>query len=156
MVRATKRKSPAIKVRGRKCTYKNNVKPFLDQIRKWARMGYPNKRIADALAIGHPTFTRYIKDNEELADAIALKELADMEVEASLYQRAMGYESTEVTYEESTQGVRTKTVTKQVEPNVTAQIYWLKNRKPDQWRDKTEVESTGDVILKFDKDDEKV
>lgn len=36
--------------------------------------------------------------------------------------------------------VVTKEVTKEVAPDVTAQIYWLKNRKPHQWRDRPEVE----------------
>jgi len=119
-------------------------------------MGYPDKVIIGALGISAPVFQEWKKKHKEFADALALKEIADIEVEACLFKRATGYTTTEVHYEEGTQGVKTKTITKQIEPNVTAQIYWLKNRKPDQWRDKTEVEQTGDVVLKFDKDDEKV
>ncbi|HLS07388.1 MAG TPA: hypothetical protein VK079_05485, partial [Bacillota bacterium] len=34
-------------------------------------------------------------------------------------------------------------VTKEVQPDTTAQIFWLKNRKPAEWRDKQEIEHTG-------------
>ena len=51
----------------------------------------------------------------------------------------------------------TKKVTKQVAPDTTAQIFWLKNRKPDKWRDKPAYEDTSeldklDAILKGLKD----
>ena len=55
------------------------------------------------------------------------------EVENALFRRAIGYEYDEVTYE---CGVETKRVRKHVVGDVTAQIYWLKNRRPDLWRDR--------------------
>ena len=156
MPKKTTKKAPAIRPTRRHTRYETHVKPILDRVEGWARMGYPDKVIIGALGISAPVFQEWKKKHKEFADALALKEIADIEVEACLFKRATGYTTTEVHYEEGTQGVKTKTITKQIEPNVTAQIYWLKNRKPDQWRDKTEVEQTGDVVLKFDKDDEKV
>lgn len=41
--------------------------------------------------------------------------------------------------------VVTKEVTKEVQPDVTAQIFWLKNRKPEEWRDKREVGLSGKI-----------
>lgn len=35
--------------------------------------------------------------------------------------------------------------TKEVVPDTTAQIFWLKNRKPEQWRDKKDVDIKGDI-----------
>ena len=86
----------------------------------------------------------------------ALKEsadIADRHVENALYKRALGY-----TYDEVTQELRlnketgeerfveTRRVTKQVLPDVTAQIYWLKNRKPKDWRDKREDDTVDKTI----------
>lgn len=56
-----------------------------------------------------------------------------------MLKRALGYEYTETTREyipELDEMKTTKKVTKQVAPDTTAQIFWLKNRKPDKWRDK--------------------
>lgn len=46
-------------------------------------------------------------------------------------------------------GVETKRVTKEVAPDVTAQIFWLKNRKPEAWRDKQNLEVSGAVNNPF-------
>ena len=66
-----------------------------------------------------------------------------VEVENMLYKRAMGYEYNEVK-EEYEMGVLTKrTITKKtVVPDTSAQIFWLKNRKPTEWRDRREVDNT--------------
>jgi transposase-like protein len=45
----------------------------------------------------------------------------------------------------NTKQVLEKKVTKQVAPDTTAQIFWLKNRKPNEWRDKKETELSGGV-----------
>lgn len=41
--------------------------------------------------------------------------------------------------------VVTKEVTKEVLPDTTAQIFWLKNRRPDRWRDKQDIEHSGQI-----------
>ena len=68
-------------------------------------------------------------------------------VENALFKRSQGYDYDEVTKEEcdSEKGsyTKTKTVTKHVNPDVTAQIFWLKNRKPEEWRDIKAQEITG-------------
>ena len=66
----------------------------------------------------------------------------DRQVENALLKRALGYEYDEITTE---YGKEIKRVTKQVVPDVTAQIFWLKNRKPDQWRDKQQIEHSGEI-----------
>ena len=85
------------------------------------------------------------------------KEVVDIQVENALLKRALGYEFTEVTKErvldyDETTGVPngshlevTKKVTKEVQPDVTAQIFWLKNRKPDMWRDRKDIGLSGQV-----------
>ena len=49
-----------------------------------------------------------------------------------------------------TKEILEKKVVKQVHPDVTAQIFWLKNRKPGQWRDKQEIEHSGGLENKLD------
>ncbi|MEG0471287.1 MAG: hypothetical protein RR588_03035 [Solibacillus sp.] len=80
------------------------------------------------------------------------KEVIDRQVENALLKRALGYRYDEVTKElvEDLEngGMKldiTKVVTKEVQPDTTAQIFWLKNRKPEQWRDKQLVEHSGEV-----------
>ena len=75
------------------------------------------------------------------------QEVIDIEVENALLKRALGYEYDEVTREmtyapdgEPTGLAVTKVVTKRERPDVTAQIFWLKNRRPDLWRDVKNVD----------------
>ncbi|QAT40847.1 HNH endonuclease [Clostridium sp. JN-9] len=48
---------------------------------------------------------------------------------------------------ESTSLITTKIIKKEVPPDVTAQIFWLKNRKPGQWRDKQDIEHSGNMTV---------
>ena len=53
----------------------------------------------------------------------------------------MGYKYKETSTEETDLGTKTKEVIKEVVPDTTAQIFWLKNRRPDKWRDKAKDEN---------------
>ncbi|MGQ7112292.1 hypothetical protein ACUOFC_32080 [Escherichia sp. TWPC-MK] len=69
------------------------------------------------------------------------KEVSDREVENALFKRATGYTYEEVIVEREEkdgafQSVETKRVKRQVPPDSTAIIFWLKNRKPQAWRDR--------------------
>lgn len=80
----------------------------------------------------------YSKINEALKRG---KEVIDIEVENALYKRAIGYTYEEVKEEEMPDGrIRRTVTTKEVAGDTTAQIFWLKNRKPAEWRDKQNVE----------------
>jgi len=58
-------------------------------------------------------------------------------------KRALGYEYEETKVMVDADGKkRVERIKKQVQPDVTAQIFWLKNRRPDRWRDKQELETT--------------
>ena len=90
------------------------------------------------------TFSGYKKEHEELLQTLTVnKEVADARVESALYKRAIGYEYTETSREQGPDGVKTKTTVKQVAPDVTAQIYWLNNRRPDRWRNKQDISIEG-------------
>jgi len=153
-----------------------DIKDKLILIEGWARDGLTDEQIAANLGIGKTAFYKYKKEHTNFANALKKgKEVIDFEVENSLLKRALGYEYTEVTKErimkkdEKGQPVTdihgfpcyemvvTKTVKKEVVPDTTAQIFWLKNRRPDKWRDKQEVQHSGgiasEINIKIDGED---
>lgn len=135
------------------------------KIEGWARDGLTDEQISRNIGIGTTTLYRWKDEFEEIRESLKRgKEVVDRQVENALLKRALGYEYTETTREAvqdpNSGEVKmqvTKKVTKQVAPDTTAQIFWLKNRKPDKWRDKPAYEDTSeldklDTILKGLKD----
>lgn len=123
--------------------YFTHVEPKLFLVECWARDGLIDEQIAKNLGIAYSTFKVY--KNKHSAFSAALKkgkEVVDFEVENALKKRALGYKYNEITQEpvEVGEGITvlqtTKIVTKYAPPDTTAQIFWLKNRKPDKWRDR--------------------
>ena len=129
-----------------KSKYFTHVEPKLKLVECWARDGLTDEQISKNLDINIATFYRYKKDYCEFCEALKKgKEIVDYEVENALLKRALGYEYDEITYE---CGEEVKRVRKQVAPDTTAQIFWLKNRKPAQWREKQVVETNSTVEVK--------
>lgn len=110
----------------------------------WARDGLTDEQIAENIGISRSTLNNWKDKYPDISDTLKKgKDVVDRQVENALLKRALGYEYTEVTREyipEVGEVTVTKEVTKQVVPDTTAQIFWLKNRKPDKWRDKQEYE----------------
>lgn len=135
--------------------YYSHVEPKLLLIEAWARDGTIEEDIAKKLGVAYSTFKVYKDKHSALSAALKKgKEVADVLVENALFKRAIGYQYDEVTQESGqvvdpetgklvTVMVETKRMTKEVQPDTTAQIFWLKNRKPVEWRDKQEVEHSG-------------
>lgn len=125
----------------------------------WARDGLTDEQIAKNIGISRSTLNVWKDRYSDISDALKKgKDIIDRQVENALLKRALGYEYEEVK-EKFEDGVITeRTVTKkEVVPDTTAQIFWLKNRKPDKWRDKPAYEDTSeldklDAILKGLKD----
>jgi len=114
----------------------------LELIEGWARDGLTDKDIAYNIGIAESTFNRWKKRSPSILKVLKnSKEVADRRVENALFKSALGYQYTEVTKERDESGcmIVTKEVVKDVKPNVTAQIYWLKNRIPKVWRDHPEL-----------------
>lgn len=129
------------------------------KIEGWARDGLTDEQIAKNIGISRSTLNVWKDRYSDISDALKKgKDVIDRQVENALLKRALGYEYEEVK-EKFEDGVITeRTVTKkEVVPDTTAQIFWLKNRKPDKWRDKPAYEDTSeldklDAILKGLKD----
>jgi hypothetical protein len=142
---------------GRPDKYNDEVKPKLDLIIGWARDGLTDELIAKNLGIGLSTLYKYKTLHIELVEALKKgKEVSDYEVESSLFKSANGFTYDEVTKESRLVNtidgkpiydlVITKIVTKQVQPNPTSMIFWLKNRKAEQWRDRQEFDIGNNLI----------
>lgn len=119
------------------------------KIEGWARDGCTDKEIAANIGINPDTLYTWKKKFPILAESLKKgKDVVDRQVEKSLLQRALGYSYEEIS-EKYEDGVMTerKVTKKHVVPDTTAQIFWLKNRKPEQWRDKPQSESAIDKAL---------
>lgn len=127
------------------------------QLEAWARNGLTDEQIAANIGIRRETLYAWKKDFPNISNALKRgKEIVDIQVENALLKRALGYTYKETTREaqfnpqtEKYEMVVTKEVTKEVVPDTTAQIFWLKNRKPEEWRDKKDVEHSGSVNNPF-------
>lgn len=119
------------------------------KIEGWARDGCTDKEIAANIGINPDTLYTWKKKFPILAESLKKgKDVVDRQVEKSLLQRALGYSYEEIS-EKYEDGIMTerKVTKKHVVPDTTAQIFWLKNRKPEQWRDKPQSESASDKAL---------
>mgnify|MGYP000749226570 FL=1 len=145
-----------------KSKYETDVKPRLVEIEAWKRDGLTDEQICKNLGISVDTFYRYKAKYSEFSEAIKKgKEVADIEVENALFKRAIGYTYKEVTKEvkdiDGKKSTFIKEVTKVVPGDVAAQIFWLKNRKSNNWKDKRENENDDTKLIEvLDKLEEKL
>lgn len=123
------------------------------KIEAWARDGLTDEQIAYNMGINVATLYRYKQSYCEICNALKKgKEVVDTMVENALLKRALGYKYTETTKQlvenpktGKTELKVTKEIEKEMPPDVTAIIYWLKNRKPDIWKDKQNIEISGEL-----------
>ncbi len=119
--------------------------------RSLSRMGLTFDEVAREFGIGRTTLRTWVQTYPDLEESLREgKGAADARVEDSLFRRAVGYE-----YEESkiiaeknpalgkVTPKRVEKTTRHIPPDVTAQIFWLKNRRPDLWRDVSRMEHAG-------------
>lgn len=119
---------------------------FTNEIQKQMKVlyleGFTDKKVAKALLIdeatinnwkiAHPKFFESLKD---------WKAVADREIEKSLYKRAKGFykiKEPKVGFYEGCAII--EEVEKEILPDPTSMIFWLKNRQPDKWREKSQLE----------------
>lgn len=101
-------------------------------------MGLTLGELASEIGVAKRTLHKWKKEHLEFAEALRHgKASADGRVADSLYRRALGFEAEETHVEADERGAprRIRKVKKTVPPDVTACIFWLKNRRPDLWRD---------------------
>lgn len=124
----------------------------------WARDGLSEEQIAHNAGVSRNTLITWKNRFPEILEALrAGREVVDYEVENALVKRALGYKYTERTYErvwnEKVQKyirVNTKSVTKEVAPDVGAICFWLKNRRPKSWKDRPDLQMDSETLAKVD------
>jgi hypothetical protein len=110
----------------------------------WASVGLTEIQIAEKLGISKSTLTNWKRDNPEfLASLKKGKELPDDLVEASLFARATGYnfKAVKIFMPANAHAPVYAPYVEHCPPDTTAQIFWLKNRRPAAWRDKQEIDA---------------
>lgn len=135
----------------------------LTLLEAWARDGLTDEQIAHNMGISVASLYNYKNQHLEILEALKKnKEIVDIEVENALHKKALGYnvpvrkafKVKEVIYNDN--GKKIKETERleyadeeiHVPADTTAQIFWLKNRKKEQWRDKVEYETNNDDLNK--------
>ena len=143
---------------GRKGKYHDWItEEGLLKIEGWARDGLTDEQISHNIGIHPSTLYEWQNKHPEIREALKRgKEVIDRQVENALLKRALGYEYEEVKQiiekdEKGKDRKRIEKTIKHVVPDTTAQIFWLKNRKPHEWRDRREIETNEEELSKLDK-----
>lgn len=126
------------------------------KIEGWARDGLTDEQIASNIGISRSTLNEWKKKYPDISDTLKKgKEIVDRQVENALLKRALGFRYMEEDVKKNVEKDETGAVVKEevtetrkireVPGDVTAQIFWLKNRLPEKWRDKRDVTVEGEV-----------
>lgn len=117
---------------------------YVEQARKLAQLGATDKEIADFFEVHEATLNRWKAEYPELCESLKSgKAHADDRVERSLYHRAIGYKHDAVKIFQNNGIPLEVPYIEHFPPDTTAAIFWLKNRRPAEWRDKRETELSG-------------
>ncbi len=101
------------------------------QLEAWARNGLTDEQIAENIGISRSTLNDWKNKYSDISDTLKNNKLIiDTQVENALFKKAIGFVGPDQKY---------------YPPDATAQIFWLKNRKPEDWRDKKDVSVEGDI-----------
>ncbi len=122
-------------------------------------LGAKDEEIAKAIDVSVKTLNEFKKLYVEFNTALKEgKQMADAEVSASLYQRAVGYSHDDVDIKVVNGRIVKTKIRKHYPPDTTAAIFWLKNRQKHNWRDKQEHGFTDldgkDILLGYGKEDD--
>ena len=122
-----------------------NVFPRLAEIREWCLEGKTNEQMCELLGISPDSWYTYMKEHKELNSLVsAAKSVTDNRVENAVLKSALGFEYEEIKtiIEEDRNGkkrTRIEKTKRYMPPNASAQAFWLKNRKKDEWGDRKEI-----------------
>lgn len=128
---------------GRPSLYKPE---YADQARKLALLGLTDKQVADFFGVNPDTIYEWDRKHPEFAEIRARgKVAADGEMVASLWKRGIGFSHEDV-HVTSYEGEVTLTpVMKHYPPDFQSISLWLRNRQPDLWKEKVEVNHSGRI-----------
>ena len=123
---------------GRPTDYKPE---YAEQAAKLCELGATDQELAEFFKVETRTIYRWKHSHEEFCQAVMCgKEAADERVIRALYNRAVGYTfESEKVFQHQGEIIRAPTL-EHVAPDPSAAMNWLKNRQPDKWRDKQEIQ----------------
>lgn len=128
---------------GRPSKYKPE---YIEQAKNYASLGATDEQMAQFFGVALSTLYLWKVQHPEFSDALKLsKDEYDERIEISLAERALGYSHPEDKIFFKDDKVKIVPTTKHYPPDVTACIFWLKNRKSDEWRDVKEQHNTHEV-----------
>jgi len=128
---------------------------YADQALKLCRLGATDKDMADFFGVSEQTINAWKKAHPLFLESLkGGKEMADAEVADKLFKRATGYshDAVKIFANATTGAEQIVPYVEHYPPDTTACIFWLKNRRPDLWRDKHDLEHSGSLtveILRF-------
>ena len=130
---------------------------YAEQAYKLAQEGFTDKKIAGFFKVREKTINNWKKIHPEFLQSLKRgKDEFDSDViEKSLAKRAAGYSHPDVHISNYQGNITITDITKHYPPDPTSMIFWLKNRRPDRWRDKQSIEvgvSLEDVLAALPKD----
>ena len=118
------------------------------KIEGWARDGLTDKQIAEQkIGVNESTLHRWKKTHPQLMQVLKKgKEVVDREVENKLYRNAIGYEYEETKtiidiLPDGSKKQRVEKMKKYAQPDTTAQIFWLRNRKGKAWSNRDLIDA---------------
>lgn len=130
----------------------------IELIKSWSRNTFSKSEIADRMGVNLNTLLKWQKQYVEINDAINVtRELVDFQVENAVLKAALGYKTKEIKVTIGKKVVNgemvemlKETTVKEVPPNIKAAMFWLNNRKFDDWK------LNRDKVVEVDPDDSQV
>lgn len=129
--------------RGRPTKFNESLKSKITQL---IEQGKTERQIAHIIGISPTTLKNWKGSHPDFLTAVReSRAIADELVEASLYHKAIGYRHEAVKIMQHEGQIITKNYIEHYPPDTGAAQFWLKNRQPDKWRDKSEIEHSGGI-----------
>ena len=122
----------------------SKYKPEFDgQAVKLCKLGATDRELAEFFGVSESTLNLWKSDYPTFSESLKRgKDESDARVEQSLYRRALGYSHDAVKILMTKDGdVYREEYVEHYPPDTVACIFWLKNRQPEQWRDKFDVDT---------------
>ena len=132
---------------------------YCEQARKLCLLGYTDKELADFFEVAESTVNLWKIEHPQFSESIKKgKDLADAEVALKLYERATGYEHQDVDIKMYEGGIIKTQIIKHYPPDTGAAIFWLKNRRKLNFKDKNEsdINITGITVIRPKSPKEKI
>ncbi len=117
---------------------------YVEQAKKLCKLGATDVDVADFFSVSVRTIYRWQAEFPEFCQALKVgKDEADNRVERSLYHRAVGYthDAVKIFMPAGAKEAKVVPYVNHIPPDTTACIFWLKNRRAEEWRER--VEHTG-------------